>query len=94
MKKFFLIIAAALTAATSCQKNDTILASSEIKYNPIDLTLTASIKGGAGTKVSYTEESNVLKAAWESGDQISLVALDASGKVLSNDVFSSTGRGS
>ena len=46
MKKFFLIIAAALTAATSCQKNDTILASTEIKYNPIDLTLTASIKGG------------------------------------------------
>lgn len=36
----------------------------------------------------------MLKAAWESGDQISLVALDASGKVLSNDVFSATGSGS
>ena len=82
MKKFFLIIAAALTAAASCQKNDTVPASTEIKYNPIDLTLTASIEG-AGTKVSYTEESNVLKAAWEKGDLISLVALDGSGNVLS-----------
>ena len=93
MKKFFLIIAAALTAAASCQKNDTVPASTEIKYNPIDLTLTASIEG-AGTKVSYTEESNVLKAAWEKGDLISLVALDRSGDVLSNDVFSATGSGS
>lgn len=93
MKKFFLIIAAALTAAASCQKNDTVPASTEIKYNPIDLTLTASIEG-AGTKVSYTEESNVLKAAWEKGDQISLVALNGSGNVLSNDVFSATGSGS
>ena len=93
MKKFFLIIAAALTAAASCQKNDTAQTSTEIKYNPIDLTLTASIEG-AGTKVSYTEESKVLKASWESGDKISLVALDESGKVLSNDVFSATGSGS
>lgn len=92
MKKFFLIIAAALTAAASCQKNDTVPASTEIKYNPIDLTLTASIEG-AGTKVSYTEESNVLKAAWEKGDQISLVALDGSGNVLSNDVFTTTSGG-
>ena len=92
MKKFFLIIAAALTAAASCQKNDTVPASTEIKYNPIDLTLTASIEG-AGTKVSYTEESNVLKAAWEVGDQISLVALNESGNVLSNDVFTTTSGG-
>ena len=92
MKKFFLIIAAALTAAASCQKNDTVPASTEIKYNPIDLTLTASIEG-AGTKVSYTEESNALKAAWEKGDQISLVALDGSGNVLSNDVFKTTSGG-
>ena len=92
MKKFFLIIAAALTAAASCQKNDTVPASTEIKYNPIDLTLTASIEG-AGTKVSYTEESNVLKAAWEKGDQVSLVALDESGNVLSNDVFTTTSGG-
>ena len=36
----------------------------------------------------------MLKAAWEKDDQISLVALDRSGNVLSNDVFSATGSGS
>ena len=93
MKKSYLIItAAALLAAASCQKSDTAPAAPETRYNPVDIVLSAAIEG-ADTKVSYTEDANVLKSAWEKNDAISLVALDASGKVLSNDIFTTSTAG-
>ena len=93
MKKSYLIItAAALLAAASCQKSDTAPAAPETRYNPVDIVLSAAIEG-ADTKVSYTEDANVLKSAWEKDDQVSLVAYDSGGKVLSNDPFTATEAG-
>ncbi|MDD7489723.1 MAG: hypothetical protein PUK22_00965 [Bacteroides sp.] len=92
MRKSYLLVAAALLVAASCQKNDNASSVEGIKYNPIDVVLSAAIEG-VDTKVSYTEDANVLKASWKAGDKISLVALDADGKALSNDVFETTTAG-
>ena len=92
MRKSYLLVAAALLVAASCQKNDNASSVEGIKYNPIDVVLSAAIEG-VDTKVGYTEDANALKAAWKAGDKISLVAIDASGKVLSNDVFETTTAG-
>ena len=92
MKKSYLLVAAALLVAASCQKNDNASSVEEIKYNPVDVVLSAAIEG-VDTKVSYTEDANVLKAAWKAGDKISLVAIDASQNILSNDVFEATTAG-
>ena len=93
MKKSYLIItAAALLAAASCQKSDTAPAAPETRSNPVDIVLSAAIEG-ADTKVSYTEDANVLKSAWEAKDKVSLVAYDSGGKVLSNDIFTATETG-
>ncbi len=92
MKKSYLIItAAALLAAASCQKGDNAPASG-VKYNPVEVVLSAAIEG-VDTKVSYTEDANALKAAWEAKDKVSLVAYDLDGKVLSNDIFTATTAG-
>ena len=93
MKKSYLIItAAALLAAASCQKSDNAPAAPETRYNPVDIVLSAAIEG-ADTKVSYTEDANVLKSAWEAKDKVSLVAYDSGGKVLSNDIFTTSTAG-
>lgn len=92
MRKSYLLVAAALLVAASCQKNDNASSVEGIKYNPIDVVLSAAIEG-VDTKVGYTEDANALKAAWVSGDAVSLVAIDASGNVLSNDVFTTTTAG-
>ena len=92
MRKSYLLVAAALLVAASCQKNDNAPSVEGIKYNPVDVVLSAAIEG-VDTKVSYTEDANVLKAAWKAGDKISLVALDADGNALSNDVFETTTAG-
>ena len=93
MKKSYLIItAAALLAAASCQKSDIAPAAPETRSNPVDIVLSAAIEG-ADTKVSYTEDANVLKSAWEKDDPVSLVAYDSGGKVLSNDIFTATEAG-
>ena len=92
MRKSYLLVAAALLVAASCQKNDNASSVEGIKYNPVDVVLSAAIEG-VDTKVSYTEDANVLKAAWKANDKISLVAIDASGNALSNDVFETTTAG-
>ena len=92
MRKSYLLVAAALLVAASCQKNDNASSVEGIKYNPIDVVLSAAIEG-VDTKVGYTEDANVLKAAWKANDKISLVALDADGKALSNDIFETTTAG-
>ena len=92
MRKSYLLVAAALLVAASCQKNDNASSVEGIKYNPIDVVLSAAIED-IDTKVGYTEDANALKAAWKANDKISLVAIDASGNVLSNDVFETTTAG-
>ena len=92
MRKSYLLVAAALLVAASCQKNDNAPSVEGIKYNPIDVVLSAAIEG-VDTKASYTEDANVLKATWKANDKISLVALDASGNALSNDIFETTTAG-
>ena len=92
MRKSYLLVAAALLVAASRQKNDNASSVEGIKYNPVDVVLSAAIEG-VDTKVGYTEDANVLKAAWKANDKISLVALDASGNALSNDVFETTTAG-
>ena len=92
MRKSYFLVAAALLVAASCQKNDNASSVEGIKYNPVDVVLSAAIEG-VDTKVSYTEDANVLKAAWKAGDKISLVAIDASQNILSNDVFEATTAG-
>ena len=92
MRKSYLLVAGALLVAASCQKNDNASSVEGIKYNPIDVVLSAAIEG-VDTKVTYTEDANVLKAAWKAGDKISLVAIDADGNALSNDVFETTTAG-
>lgn len=92
MRKSYLLVAAALLVAASCQKDDYASSVEGIKYNPVDVVLSAAIEG-VDTKVGYTEDANVLKAAWKANDKISLVALDADGNALSNDVFETTTAG-
>ncbi len=92
MRKSYLLVAAALLVAASCQKNDNASSVEGIKYNPIDVVLSAAIED-VDTKVGYTEDANALKATWKANDKISLVAIDASGNVLSNDVFTATTAG-
>ena len=92
MRKSYLLVAAALLVAASCQKNDNASSVEGIKYNPIDVVLSAAIED-VDTKVGYTEDANALKATWKANDKISLVAIDASGNVLSNDVFETTTAG-
>ena len=84
MKKYLFIIAAACVALVSCNKNETPVETPS-GASPIKITLTAAI--GSDTKVTYTDEGNVLKTAWELGDKVSLLALDDQKRLISNDIF-------
>ena len=88
MKRYIVSMACVIAALVSCQKNETPVETAD-ENQPIRLTLTATI-GGDDTKVAYVDEENVLKAAWEAGDKVSLLSLDISGNLLSNDVFEAT----
>lgn len=84
-----MFLAVLALTAVSCQKN---MDTPQETGTGVPVTLSVSIST-PNTKLAYTEDSG-LKAAWEVGDQISVVSLDASGKMLFNDVFSTTGSGS
>lgn len=90
MKKYLFIIAAACVALVACNKNETPVETPS-GASPIKVTLTASI--GSDTKVTYTDEGNVLKTAWEVGDKVSVLSLDVSGNLLKNDVFTAVSAG-
>ena len=91
MKKQFISMACILAALVSCQKNEAPEQTPQ-ENQPIKVTLTATI-GGDDTKVSYVEEDNVLKAAWGQYDKVSLLALNGSGVLLSNDIFTAKAAG-
>lgn len=91
MKKFFIPMVCMLAAIVSCQKNDAADKNPEA-IQPVMVTLRATI-GDDDTKVSYVEEDNVLKTAWELYDKVSVLSLDDGGNVLSNDIFTSQSAG-
>lgn len=87
MKKYISAFAAVLMVITACSKTEIPVETPK----PVKMTLTASI--GADTKVSYVEEGNVLKSAWEQYDKVSLIAVNSVGEVLSNDIFTTQSAG-
>ena len=89
MKRFFIAACAMLIAMVSCQKNEDKV--TEQKSEPIPVKMTVSI--GEATKVTFEEEDNVLKTAWEADDQVSIIALDESHNVISNDIFTAQSSG-
>lgn len=91
MKKFFIPMVCMLAAIVSCQKNDVAEKNPEA-IQPVMVTLRATI-GDDDTKVSYVEEANVLKTAWELYDKVSVLSLDDGGNVLYNDIFTSQSAG-
>ena len=82
----YLILAGlALVAAASCNKQLDPAEEPEVKAG-IPMTLTASI-GGPDTKLSFTEEGNVLKGTWSANEQISVITLNDYGSVKTIDTF-------
>ena len=90
MKKYFFVLAAACAAMMACNKNETPVEVPEVSA-PVKMTLTATI--GTDTKITYVDEGNVLKTAWEAGDKVSLLALDNSGKLISKTNFTAQNAG-
>ena len=90
MKKYASIFAVVLMAMTACNKNEAPVETPSAS-SPVKMTLTATI--GADTKVTYTDEDNVLKSAWKTGDKVSLVSVNSSGIVLSVDNFETSSAG-
>lgn len=91
MKKILLSAALLLAALASCQKTDAP-ESVRSESTPIPMTLTATI-GGGETKVTFVDEDNALKTAWEAGDKVSILALDNTSHLLSNDIFTASAAG-
>ena len=91
MKRCLLAASIMLAALVACQKNMSDTADKLPAANPVKITLTATI--GADTKITYIDEDNVLKTAWEQYDKVSLLAVDVSGNLISNDVFTATSAG-
>ena len=88
MKKHFISMACIFAALLSCQKNAAPEQTPQ-ENQPIKVTLTATI-GGNDTKISYVDEDNVLKTAWELTDKVSLIAVDISGNIVSNTICTVT----
>ena len=91
MKKSFVIIAAALAAMVSCQKNSQV--TQPQPKEGIPMTLTVSFDG-ADSKVAFAQDGSVLKGSWEATESISVVTLDGSGafaNIVNIDNFTSTG---
>ena len=85
MKKYFFILAAVCAAMVACNKNETSVETPEVS-TPVKMTLTATI-GNDDTKVSFEDVDNVLKTTWDLYDKVSVISLNESGNVLSNDIF-------
>ena len=92
MKKIIFSAAVLLAALVSCQKNSAPEVTPPETSNPIKMTLTATI-GGEDTKVSYVDEDNVLKTEWSQYDKVSVLSLDISGNLISNDIFTAQSAG-
>lgn len=82
--KYYFMMLSACALMSSCQKNASSVQTPQ-ENQPIKVTLTATI-GSDDTKVSFVDQDNVLKTAWEEGDKISVLSVN-NGYLISNDVF-------
>lgn len=91
MKKTIIYIAA-MVAAVSCSKvgMDAGMGAGVGSGSGEVMTITATI-GAGDTKISFDETFDGLKGSWDAEEAISVVSLNASGKALAYDVFTSTG---
>lgn len=96
MKKILFVAAVALLAFSSCNK-DKNAPTANIEGEKIQMNLTATLEGGKvdgetsdAKRISYTDNSG-LKGTWDATETITVVSLDASGKALHFDNFTSTG---
>ena len=89
-KTLFTLFAAALvlSAGVSCNKTD---APATKERTPV--TITATIGSGEDTKVSYTEDGNILKTAWETNETISVITSSDAGYIVTIDNFTYSGPG-
>lgn len=89
-KTLFTLFAAALvlSAGVSCNKTE---APATKERTPV--TITATIGSGEDTKISYTEEGNVLKTAWETNETISVITTSDAGYIVTIDNFTYSGPG-
>ena len=87
MRRIIVVAAVLLAALASCQKNS----APETHSAAIPMTLTASI--GDDTKITYKDEDNALKTEWELYDKVSLLAVDISGNLISNNIFTAQSSG-
>ena len=92
MKKIIFLMAAAwcLMALVSC---NSLSGMEETEENAgIPMVVSASI-GNPATKLEYTydESEHALKSLWSSSESVSVISLDASGKVLTIDKFTYNG---
>ena len=88
-KTLFTLFAAALvlSAGVSCNKTD---APATKERTPV--TITATIGSGEDTKISYTEDGNVLKTAWEANEAITVITLSYN-TIVTVDKFTYEGEG-
>lgn len=91
MKRYIIAITAVFAVLVSCQKSEEPQASVS-ETNPIEMTLNVSIASD-DTKVTYTDDDNVLRTAWEVGDKVSVLGIGDGRKLLTNDVFTATTSG-
>ncbi len=89
-KTLFNLFAAALvlSAGVSCDKTE---APATNERTPI--TITATIGSGEDTRVSYTEDGNILKTAWETNETISVITSSDAGNIVTIDNFTYSGPG-
>lgn len=91
MKRTSIILALALAALVSCQKENTAS-----PQKGVELTISAEVAAPAGTKTTYSytassiEQAGTISTAWEATEYITVVSIGASG-ITAVDEFSSTG---
>ena len=91
MKRTSIILALALAALVSCQKENTAS-----PQKGVELTISAEVAAPAGTKTTYSYTASsigragTISTAWEATEYITVVSIGASG-ITAVDEFCSTG---
>lgn len=78
------LAAAVLASALSCQKEQTSAPAGR------SLTVTATI-GTPDTKTTFTPQGNMMKVEWDALESISVISVDAAGRVQTIDTFTYSG---
>ena len=78
------LAAAVLASALSCQKEQTPAP----EGRPLAITATV---GTPDTKTTFTPQGNMMKVEWEALESISVISVDAAGRVQTIDTFTYSG---